>query len=92
MAIGKHGQFVNKFFNKNPLNNANNSNSNNNESNNYNPIPIGLLKEINQANTILVKPFDISKELASNELKLYEVFRINYVHFSAKDEENVERI
>jgi hypothetical protein len=91
LAISKNGQFVNNFFNKNPINNNNNTNSNNNNSNNndnnYNPIPISLLKEINSVNTLLVKPVDINKDIASNELKLYEVFRINYVHFSAKDEE-----
>ncbi len=88
---------VNNFFNNDNsknntsmINSVTNTNFSQNTKNtsNYNPVPIGLLKEINTVNTFIFKPVKISKDVIVNELKLYELFRNNYVRFSSQEEEN----
>ena len=80
---------MNNFMNKNNINSSVNTSIGNNTNNpNYNPIPISLLKEINTANTYLIKSIEVSKDIISNDLKLYDLFKNNYVKFSVKDEEN----
>ena len=77
---------MNNFMNKNNINSSVNTSIGNNTNNpNYNPIPISLLKEINTANTYLIKSIEVSKDIVSNDLKLYDLFKNNYVKFSVKD-------
>lgn len=90
-----NNSLINNFLNSNTVKNKENQNyvdnsikkNNNNNNQNYNPIPISLLKEINTANSYLLKPFEITKDVISNDLKLYDIFKNGYIKFPLKDEE-----
>jgi len=89
---------INNFFNngnaRNNIsqNNPNNNSININQSSNYNPVPISLLKEINTVNTFTHQPIKLTKEIILNELKMYEVFKNNYIRFPTQEEENRRKI
>lgn len=89
---------VNNFFNNanskiNTSNNNSTNNSNsNNKSTNYNPVPISLLKEINTVNTYTHQNIKLTKDIILNELKMYEIFKNNYIRFSSQEEENRKNI
>lgn len=49
-------------------------------------IPLQLLQEINSANSYLIREVQLSKEILSERLKAYDVFRNNYIKAEFKKE------
>lgn len=50
------------------------------------PVPLLLIKDINTANSYLTKEVSLSKEILSERLRAYDVFKKNYIKTSIKEE------
>lgn len=50
------------------------------------PVPLSLLKDINTANSYLVRDVELNKEILSEQLKAYDVFKKNYIKTQMREE------